>query len=169
MNNQISTSECPDCGASVPMIEGPVHPYFGSNAGCWRLYGEILEREYSDPRYMKVHRLTVDAYAAQHPGKNEPRSAQSVNVHLMALYLVFERGMSYEFATKALGKAVERKKHQFRWLPPPQRLGSITVLDVVRSPTPDEHERIVKAWANDVWIAWQSHWDEIERLANDVI
>lgn len=161
------TCVCPDCKAIVADVDGPNHAYFGSNAGCWRVYGEILEKEYSDQRYMKVHRLTVDAYAAQHPGRNEPRAVQSVNAHLVALYLALEQQRSFEFTTKALGKLVKNKQ-QFRYLPPPQSLGALTVVDVVVARSPEEHADKVHAWARSVWQAWQLYRKEIEALARAI-
>jgi hypothetical protein len=39
---------CVGCGAVVPDADGPAHRYFGASPGCWRLYGEVLGREYAD-------------------------------------------------------------------------------------------------------------------------
>ncbi|MCP5049599.1 MAG: hypothetical protein GY940_20685 [bacterium] len=55
---------CFSCGAPVPEIEGPVHRYMDSSPGCWKIFGEVLAREYSNAAYARYHRLTVDAYAA---------------------------------------------------------------------------------------------------------
>ena len=30
-----------------------------SSPACWAAYGEVLAREYSDPAYFQVHRLSV--------------------------------------------------------------------------------------------------------------
>ncbi len=73
---------CFSCGALAPDIDGPVHRYMDSSPGCWALFGEVLAREYSDYNYASHHRLTVDAYAVQHPGKPSPPSIGSVAVHL---------------------------------------------------------------------------------------
>jgi hypothetical protein len=69
----------------VPDVEGPVHRYLESSPGCWRLYGEVLAREYSDLAFWAAHRLTVDSYAVQHPGRSSPQTIQSVCVHLLSL------------------------------------------------------------------------------------
>ena len=84
---------CPGCGLVLPARDGPAHPYIGASPACWALFGELLAREYADPRYRRVHRTTVDAYATQHPGVPERRSVQSVALHLAGLLLVFEEGM----------------------------------------------------------------------------
>ena len=67
--------ECPGCGLALPARpDAPKHPYVGASAECWAVYGEVLAREYEDPAYFRVHQLTVDAYAVQHPGAPERRS-----------------------------------------------------------------------------------------------
>src|SRR3954470_16111070 len=84
---------CPGCGRLYPGSDGATHAYIGASAGCWARYGELLALEYGDARLMRWHRLTVDSYAAQHPGVPARRSAQSVHVHLAGLYLTLERGL----------------------------------------------------------------------------
>lgn len=65
------------------------------------MFCEIMEREYSDLRYWKGHRFSVDAYACQHIGKNEDKRAmRSVNIHLASLYGIFEEGISLSDASK---------------------------------------------------------------------
>jgi len=104
----------------------------------------------------------VDAYAVQHPGKYEPRAAQSINVHLTSLYLILERNLSFDFVTKALSQLVDEKKHQFQWFSPPHSLGTMTVVDVVSAKTSEEHAFKVNAWAKSAWHAWQAHRKESE-------
>lgn len=155
---------CEGCGALVPRGEGATHAYIGASAGCWAVYGEILEREYADyERYFDIHRLTVDAYAAQHPGKPSRRSAQSVAVHLIRLYLMLERGLPPERANAAMQSISARE--DFFWLEPPHSLGEVTVLDVRRTGSPGEHIECVRRWAESVWGAWSAHHDTVRRWA----
>ncbi len=90
-------AQCPGCGADFAEIDGPNHKYFGGSAGCWKAYGIVLAREYEDPAYWRVYRLSVDTYAVQHPFNKDRRNVQSVNIHLMALYSIQIR----EFPQKA--------------------------------------------------------------------
>ncbi|MEM8970201.1 MAG: DUF5946 family protein, partial [Bacteroidota bacterium] len=86
---------CFGCGAESLNIEGECHKYMLASPGCWMMFTEIMEREYSDLRYWKGHQFTVDAYACQHVGKKEDkRAVNSVNIHLASLYGVFEQGLS---------------------------------------------------------------------------
>jgi hypothetical protein len=139
-----------------PVVEGPVHRYVESSAGCWALYGEVLAREYSDAAYFGVHRLTVDAYAVQHPGQPSPQSVQSVAIHLISLCLSFEHGLPAGEASAAMQQAAKTKA-AFRWLAPPGERGRITVIDVHRAGSAAEHAEIVQAWAKSVWSAWSEH------------
>jgi hypothetical protein len=99
---------CPGCGALVLAADGPTHPYYDKAPGCWALYGEVLAREYSDFRFGRVHHLTVDAYAAQHPGQPERRTIKSVAVHLIGLHLALERGVAPSVLMGARQAAAER-------------------------------------------------------------
>ena len=140
----------------LPEVEGPTHRYMESSPACWALYGEVLAREYSDPAYLAIHRLTVDAYAAQHPGRPSPQSFQSVAVHLGRLCLLLERGIDFRRANDAM-LALVRNESQFRWLTPPKNPGAMTVADVHRADSASAHVNQVRLWADSVWEAWSPH------------
>ena len=154
---------CPGCRAQVPDIPGNPHKYIGSCAGCWQVYGEILARQYSEFKYPQpTHRLTVDTYAVQHPGVPGRQSAQSVNVHLIGLYLVIENKLQGLTATKALSRMIEDAAG-FEWLEPPRQNGTITVLDVVKAQSLPDHTVMVDRWARDVWASWAAHHAHVAR------
>ena len=156
----MSRCTCFSCGGLYPDINGPVHRYMKSSPGCWSVYSEILAREYSDPRYFEVHRLTVDAYAVQHPGSKDRQSIQSVGVHLIRLCLFLEHGLKAEDANEAMLEAGEHKD-SFSYLEPPQNLGLITAADVYKAKSVQEHKALVKEWAQSAWEAWSQHHDTI--------
>lgn len=151
---------CIGCGGLVPDVEGPTHRYLESSPGCWRVYGEVLAREYSDAALQPIHRLTVDSYAVQHPGRPNPQSIQSVCVHLLSLCLTVERGLEPAYATRVMGAAV-RPKGRFVWLDPPASLGAITVVEVAAAQTMEAHAETVRAWARSAWAAWTAHHDRV--------
>lgn len=140
----------------MPDIVGPTHRYMESSPGCWQLYGEVLTREYSDPAYWTSHRLTVDAYAVQHPGRLSPQSTQSVVVHLISLCLMLEHEATPEYAVRAIRKAAAASD-RFRWLSPPSSMGSSTVVDAHGARDAVEHGHRVREWANEAWSAWSAH------------
>lgn len=145
--------------------DGVKHAYLGAGPACWEIYGQVLAKEYGDPAHMKFHRWTVDAYAAQHPGIPEPRTIQSINVHLLALYLLVEKKSDPQFATIAMGKIIENQKRSFKWLTPPANLGAITVVQVAAANSVEEHGKLVMAWAHDVWAAWHEYHSIIKSVA----
>lgn len=149
-------SRCPGCGVEFPEREGPVHRYMESSPACWATYGEVLAREYSDPAYFQVHRLSVDAYAVQHPGHPNPQAIQSVAVHLIRLALQLERQLSPEQANATMLLAVHGKGI-YTWLTPPADMGPITVADVQKANDVTEHVETVKRWAASAWQAWSAH------------
>jgi Family of unknown function (DUF5946) len=155
---------CPGCGLVLLAGQGSRHPYFGATASCYHIFLEILAREYGDPAYMAMHRVTVDAYAAQHPGEPGPRSIQSVNVHLVGLYLVLERRLQPTFVQSVIG-SLTRRKNALHWLAPPARLGQVTVVDVLSVKSPINYAHAVRAWGLSVWAAWKPHHETIVALA----
>lgn len=145
----------------LPAGDGPTHPYIGSSPACWGLFGELLAREFGDPAYFVVHQLTVDAYAAQHPGARERRTIQSVGLHLMTLSLFCEQGADPREGPR-LHKLMG-KRPVFCWLEPPRLSDGMTVADVLAARNASEHERLVWAWARDVWDAWAPHHPVVRR------
>ena len=153
-------SACFSCGARTPLVDGPTHRYMASSPGCWALYGEVLEREYSDFGYGALHRLTVDAYAVQHPGEPSRQSVRSVCMHLAALTAVFRHGMAPGDATGLLQRLAEREDYE--WLEPPASLGRLDVTYVHAATGPDDHLARVEAWARAAWLAWKDHHATVE-------
>jgi hypothetical protein len=140
-----SDDVCKDCGAVVAQ----------GKAGCLKLFEEILAREFSDYRYGKIHRLTVDAYSLQHPDAYM-RSGKSFAAHLTGMCARFE----YE-DTLALNQAVQK------WLSTnpkiekpaqiPEQRGNLTITYIHSAADAEEHTKRVREWARDVWGAWSEH------------
>jgi uncharacterized protein DUF5946 len=129
---------------------------------CWALFGELLAREFGDPGYFAVPQLSVDTYAAQHPGWRERRSIQSLGLHLMTLSLFLEGGADISEGP-ALVKRIMANRPVFEWLGPPRLSGGMTVADVLEARDAREHSRLVHAWARDVWDAWAPHHNVVRR------
>ncbi len=111
-----------------------------------------------------MHQFTVDAYAAQHPGKPERRTIQSVGVHLIALYQALELG--YDAVHIVRARRDSASKRNFVWLePPPVDEKTMTVVDVVKAQDADAHCELVRAWAQSVWRHWSPHHDTVRAWA----
>ena len=165
MNNKV---KCHGCGALVDVKAGKPHDYIGATQGCWDLYCLILEKQYGEYNYPQLsHRLTVDTYAIQHPGHTTSRAIQSVSVHLVSLFCIFERGLDPRTATQKMEKILA-KGTKFEWLEPPIQNGQKTVIDVLATTNLAEHENKVLEWAKDVWNCWfLKHGQTVENLYND--
>lgn len=157
--------QCMWCKGTFTDESGPTHAYMQSTPGCWAAYGRVLAREYQDQRYFPVHRLTVDAYAVQHPGVPSRQSIQSVGVHLVRLCLFLEQGLTPERANAAMLAAAQHKQ-QYHWLEPPPSLGSLTVADVEAAAGVDEHLSLVQRWAAQMWQVWSPHHATVRAWAN---
>lgn len=143
------------------------HTYVGSAPGCWLLFSEVLAREYGDFRFTPAHQLTVDAYAVQHAGVPERRSAESVAIHLVGLCLSLERGRGHAELPR-LRQRLAPPKRVFPWLAPPPSVGGITVVDVHRAETPEAHRAIIDRWARSAWEAWSPHHAQVRARADEL-
>jgi hypothetical protein len=136
-----------------------------SSPACWAAFNAVMAREYSDPDLMAVHRLSVDAWAVQHPGDGSRRAIQSVGLHLARLMIQIEQGLEGEAANAAMLRFATRKAS----LPelPPREPYAFTVADVVHAIEPEAHRLAVRGWATAVWADWSDQHDFIRRWAAD--
>lgn len=161
--------KCPDCGVELPRGATTRHPYLGASPSCWEVYNLVLAREYSSPALMRsIHRLTVDAYAAQHPGKPERRAIQSVWAHLVSLHLTLDRELAHDFARRIISALTEQSA-TLEWLTPPGKLGDLTIVEVAAAPAEVAHEELVRRWASDVWHAWEPHHGAVKAAASKLV
>ena len=115
------TAGCAGCEAGA----GPYVP----SPECSAAALVIAEREFADQAYFAVHRLTVAAYALQHP---DSVREHSLAVHLGALHGAIELGL--DVATN--GRRIRR------------------LSDVVAARSATEHCAVVRRWAAAVHRAW---------------
>jgi hypothetical protein len=153
---------CPGCGLVRASDARLTHAYIGASPACWELYGEVLAREYGAYATHVNHRVSVDAYAAQHPGTDGPQAMRSVAMHLMRLCLVYERGLP-PAKGRGIGPRLIAQPPGVAWLEPPVDRGAITVADVAQAGGPDEHLLRVDAWGRAVWTAWSPHHATVRR------
>jgi hypothetical protein len=162
------TIACIGCGALVPDVVGPTHRYLGASPGCWALYGELLAAELLDRERAPMQRLTINAYAVQHPGKAGPQTSQSVWVHLVGLCLVLERGMPADRTTGLMARLAGQRR-SFEWLEPPASLGARTILDVRAAEGLDAYDQAVATWSVSAWLAWEPHHEAVRALVDELL
>lgn len=159
-----SPAACPGCGVQLDAPASIAPPHEGTSPGCWALYGDIIGREYGEWAHPPIHRLTSDAYAAQHPGIPSRQRIQSLGIHLVALHLSLERGVDLQRIGREVGRVVT-DPWGFQWLEPPQAGSAMTLLDVRNAATLREHTSRVERWARSVWESWAEHHETIRRWA----
>jgi len=156
---------CPGCGACLPAIDGPVHKYMTSSAACFTAFNEILAAEYSSALLMRDHSLTVDAYAAQHPGDpSDRRCVQSVGLHLARLYMALERNAQPQDLNAIMQRFAEDKA-SLRALTAPLTF-QITASDVAPFAGTPQHASKTRDWALATWQDWSDHHNTIARWAD---
>jgi len=154
-NQKTPVEVCEECGAAVA----------GGGAGCLGLFEEILAREFSDYRYGRVHRLTVDAYSLQHPDKYM-RSGKSFAAHLTGMCAALE-GADAPSINQAVQRWLSTNPRVEKPARLPSRRGSLHITYVHAAAHADEHVARVREWARDVWAAWAEHHDFARRLIGE--
>ena len=137
---------CPACGAIVA----------GGRDGCQAVFDELTARAYADLAYTRVRDLAFDTYCMQHL-ESYCRSAKSYAAHLTRLCCGLEYDGDpriYEAIQHWLNGAAKVEKPQVL-----SRLGSMTVMDVRNAPNAEEHARLVRDWAANVWEAYRPQHD----------
>lgn len=164
---------CVGCGGPVPDGQGLTHPYMLASPGCWHLYGEVVARGHDAPGFPAFHWHHVDCYAVQHPGgaEHDRRQRQSVAVHLTALCLLLEHGMSGERASALRGRMSQTVLPylgltDWPYLPPPASLGAVTAIDVHRATDRSGYAAAVRDWTQAAWSAWAGHHEQVHLWAS---
>lgn len=165
----MSQETCPGCGLTLPSDGGGSHAYIGASPSCWSLYGDLLAREFGDPAFMRAHRLTVDAYCAQHPGIPERRSIQSINVHLVGLHLSLDRGLESDFVRRVIAVVAGKLASNLVWFDPPEVFSRATLRDVLAARNAEEHGDLVTFWAKSVWGSWHAAHGRVAKPADDAL
>lgn len=148
---------CPQCGALVPDVAGPVHRYVPASPGCWDVFGNLQADGLRRFGHSPTHGLVVDAYMAQHPGGgNDRRDRQSVFAHLAGLCARLELELPVAHVMDVLRRIVAGR-NDFPILPRDGGPGELTVLHVVSARGHTEYEDSAQEWGRAVWQTWAKH------------
>ena len=154
---------CPGCGGAFEQIEGPIHAYMTSSPACWAAFGRLMAAEYEQAVLMAVHRLSVDAFAVQHPGDPADRRAvQSVGLHLARLYHTLRLTSDGIATNRPMLDFTERKADLPQLAPPPAF--AMTMADVEPAIGGPDHAATVRRWAASALDDWTHAHDEIARF-----
>jgi hypothetical protein len=148
------THVCSPCGARLP-------PSRSCQDLCDELFAYTLTRE----RGEFIHQHAVDAYAAQHVGKDT--KPVKIAGSLIGLYLFAERGYTgrqVQLAHMALGN----KMKSWPQFEAPEKQARLTVSDPLNVPPGPERDEIIRQWARDVWEMWRESHAQVERVLNEM-
>ena len=134
-----------------------------SEVECKQYFETIIAKEFSDFRYAKLHRLTVDAYSLQHP---DPYmlSAKSFVAHLTGMCCFMEHGGDRDLL-RTLQQWLGGRREDLEKPELLEDLGELTIAHITETTEGAEHERRVGEWATDIWRAYAIYHD----LAQDWI
>ena len=151
---------CSGCGARLEALEGPTHDYMEGSPACFALFNQLLACEYSDRSLLPTHRLTVDTYAVQHPGRDKTRKQiQSVGLHLARLGLQLASSRPPK-ETNDVMLGLGKHKHTLEYIEPPKQF-SKTVADIAEFAGTSHHPDKVREWAISTWNDWSDQHDYI--------
>lgn len=152
-------ARCEGCGALVPAVDGPQHPYIAAAPGCWATYCSLQDwtAALSADDAVTVVQDLVDAYAVQHATNPDRRNRQSVAVHLMSLCAAADSRLD----GRQRRTAIARWTHQeYPALQPAPRAFEVTAPDVASS-SPQTRSAAVERMAATTWAAWATHHETI--------
>lgn len=137
---------------------------------CTAVLCRVLDKEREWAGYPPIHRLLIDVYAVCHPPYFEIQqkleiesrlveaSIQSVAVHLIALYLAFEKKIPLREISKYMRKILDSGiKLEELQLVPPLDFGPMSILDIDQAVNFEEYEKLVEQWAFYVWQLWSEY------------
>jgi hypothetical protein len=149
---------------------------------CAQVSCRVLNKEREWAGYPPIHRLLIDAGAACHPPHLEiqqkldiePRliraSIQSIGIHLIALYLAFEKNITLleisDYMRKILDSGIKLEELK---LTPPSNFGSMSILDLDQATTFQEYEKLAEQWARLVWESWSAHHATIAQICKPFV
>ena len=125
----------------------------GGREGCRARFEAYLDRDFSDARYFRTHRLLVDTYCLQHPDQY-CRSAKSLAAHLVGLCWVLEAGAGAAVGPDQLRLWLDGPQPLDKPALPPRR-GSTTIGDLPGDAEPGVWAAAVRGWAEATWAAYQ--------------
>ncbi|HEY3227933.1 MAG TPA: DUF5946 family protein [Roseiflexaceae bacterium] len=141
---------CRCCGAHVP----------NGVQGCFELYTQLSVQPVAQAAPPAASTYRVNAHALQHP---EIHGKTNNAAHLLWLCWLFEYDGDADLPGGPPWWQRNPKRSEVPTLVAPDFRGALTVVDVARAPSPNEHLMLAEQWARAVYHAWQAHHDWARR------
>jgi hypothetical protein len=143
-------------------------PRLNASPECARLYGEVTGTAMTDPTLGRLHQLTVDAYAAQHPRDGGPPIATVFA--LVGLHLALDRDFS-GLEVRGAHQRLAGDRRTWPALSAPAELAAVelTIFEIALADSAEGHLHALERWARAVWNAWRAEHDTVARMVSDVV
>ena len=139
---------------------GPLAPCAGcgllvedGTEGCQKLFERLVERDFSDVRYGRVHGLVVDCYCLQHPARYCV-SGKSFAAHLCGLCERLEGDAGYGEHDERLRRWLDGDRRPDKPAELPAFRGAVTIAEVLAADAPETHILTAERWARAIWEAY---------------
>lgn len=149
---------CQGCGAKFYSTDTAVDKDFNALHVCRLRIFDLSYYTLSLKDEYFVHQLAVDAYTAQHVGKDT--KPISIMFALIGLFLVNEKGYTGKQVQGVHMMLAKKTKVWPHFLPPADKTW-LTVQDVLLIPD-EEKQEIIKKWNQSVWNIWKKDEKQIE-------
>ncbi|MFB6721463.1 DUF5946 family protein [Kribbella sp. NPDC056345] len=155
------STRCPGCRAELPVSEWPENPKINASAACLKVSGDLLGFELEHQLKLGyLHQLRMDAYHAQHVRVGAPRIGPVFALN--GLYMFLERGSGNLDVRTAHG-IMANSYDDWPELVAPAEAGRLTTSDVLAAGGPEEVEKAMLTWADEVWASWPENDREVVR------
>ena len=160
-------SICPGCGARLSVSDDAfADARYNASPECWQLYGEMTAYTVTRGYETFIHQLAIDAYAAQHFGKNVRPIGNFFP--LITLCVAAEKGYTGRQA-QHLHMLLAKRSKTFPTFTPPAYVGAITIADVMQAQPGEPRDAMIHQWVQSVWEAWSAEHVRVRSLFERVM
>ena len=153
--------DCQFCGCQA------LRGVFECHENTYRI-AELLD--FNDSVNYQTRFLSVDAMALQH---SEIHGPWNNHIHLARLYLIFEKGILWDYSkTPLLSNVInqyKRNRKEFLMPPPLKERGKLTTEDLLQVTTAIECVDLVRNWAFEVYKAFEIHHAVVANISTNFL
>ncbi|ASS49497.1 MAG: hypothetical protein A3D31_02730 [Candidatus Fluviicola riflensis] len=155
----LRVGQCQFCGAD----------YQKGIYDCMDNYNKGLELlDFTNPEYQLSRFLSVDAHALQHP---EIHGRWSNHFHLTRLNLILDKQQQWDYKKSPLlsdylNNYKSIRPNELLNIPNPMERGIITSKHLTKATTAEECVSLIKRWADEVYLAWNSNHSLVSQIAD---
>ena len=160
------TTICPGCGLVFPKTDADPPDRFNASGKCWQCFSDLSCYTVAKQDAEFIHQHAVDAYEAQHAGRETKNI--TVAFGLIGLYLALEKGYTSREVQRAHMRIARLRKDWPR-LEPPEKPAPVTVMDVLQAPDGPEKDAMIRHWMAAVWASWADRQEWVREATDELL